>query len=187
MRVSTVIISLIGGLLFAVAGCRTYGGHNSEARIHEALRESVRELESEVSAAEASLQQLEAAAKQVDDLSPLVHRYETLVHSHQSLVRAQEETVTRLSEESSHRALSRAYGAVVTDQRLLHRQYDRTVREVYAVVRDTLRPTPPLRDRSTYSITPVNYPVAQREITMIDALRPVEGAPGLRNRGASGE
>ena len=75
---------------------------------------------------------------------------------------------------------------MVTDRRLLHKQYRRAVRTVWATVRDTTIPRKRSLDPSRYVITPVNFPrVGQRgPITMADALRAAEGAPGLQREEA---
>jgi len=180
-------LSLVGlfglGLIVVLTGCRTYGDYGSEAKIYEEMGEAVEELEAELESAQADLQQLRAAAEQANRLEPLLDRYQTLVEAHEALIQAHEQEVNGLSAEASHRTLRRSYGAMVTDRRLLRRRYDRTVRRVYGVVRDSVAPSPPLRNRSTYSTTPVNFPQPRRDITMVEALRPVEGQPGLQEPG----
>jgi len=184
MRTTYSILGLLGlCLLFVASGCRTYGGYGTEEQTYEEMTEAVEELEADLQAAKSDLKQLRAAAEQRAALVPLADRYQTLVSSHESMIDAQRQKVESLSAEASYRTLHRTYGAFDTDQRLLRRQYERTVRQVYAVVRDTTPPVPPVRDPSTYSITPVNYPRPHREITMVEALRPVEGVPGLQAPG----
>ncbi|MFP4228581.1 MAG: hypothetical protein ACLFTE_07115 [Salinivenus sp.] len=167
--------------LVVLSGCRTYGGRGTEALTYEEMGVAVEELEADLDQAEMNLRQLRAAVEQEEALSPLADRYQELVQLHESMIAAQQEQVNSLSSDAAYRTLHRAYGAMITDQTLLRTQYTRTLRQVYAATRDTSAPGPEVRDPSTYTITPVDYPALQEqdEITMAEALAPVEGIPGL--------
>jgi outer membrane murein-binding lipoprotein Lpp len=183
MRPTTHSLLFVGlSALVLLAGCRTYGGRGTEAQTYEEMGAAVAELESDLESAQSDLQQLRAAAEQDSSLLSLVERYQDLVQIHESMISAQRERVDTLSADASYRTLHRTYGAMITDQTLLRTQYTRTVRQVYAAVRDTTAPGPPVRSTSTYSITPVDYPDPRRraEGTMAAALAPVMGTPGLQ-------
>lgn len=174
---------LVGlSLLVVLAGCRTYGGRGTEAQTYEEMGEMVDQLEADLGSARSDLQQLQAAAEQDGELAPLAERYQDLVQLHESMIPAQREQVRSLSSDASYRMLHRSYGAMITDQKLLQLQYRRTIRQVYAAVRDTTAPSPVVRDPSTYNITPVDYPMpdAQQELTMAEALEQTSGTPGLQ-------
>jgi len=174
---------VLTGLLI-LGGCRTYGNEKYETgpKTYEAFQQTVEQLERELERAELDLQRLESAAKAREDLSPLAERYRSYVESHEAALEGYREQVERLSADAAYRTLHRTYGAIVTDRRLLHTQYRRTVRKVWATVRDTSISQKATRDPSRYVITPVNFPRTDgdRPITMAEALSAMEGVPGLR-------
>ena len=183
MRPTAHFLVLAGlSALVLLAGCRTYGGRGTEAQTYEEMGAAVEELEADLGPAQSNLQQLRAAVEQDSSLGPLAERYNDLVQLHESMISAQRQRVDTLSAEVSYRTLHRSYGAMITDQKLLRTQYTRTVRQVYAAVRDTTAPGPEVRSPSTYTITPVDYPDPRKpaEVTMSEALAPVVGTPGLQ-------
>lgn len=171
---------LVGTLL--LVGCRTYGdeGYDSGPKTYGALQQAVQLTEQDLNRAESDLRRLESAAASGDTLQGLVDRYRALVESHAATLGQHRGQVEQLSSESPYRTLHRIYGAVITDRRLLSRQYERTTRKVWATVRDTTMPRRPQRPESSYSITPVQYPQERPDISMAEALRPLEGTPGLQ-------
>jgi outer membrane murein-binding lipoprotein Lpp len=188
MNTSTrVLLAAIAGALL-LTGCRTYGNdkYDTGPKTYQAIQQTVQQMEQELSRAQADLRRLESAAETSDTLSPLAARYRSFVASHEAALAGHRAQAERLSAESSYRTLHRIYGAMVTDRRLLDKQYRRTVRKVWATVRDTTIPRKRALDPSRYVITPVNFPrVGQRgPITMADALRAAEGAPGLQREEA---
>ena len=175
------LVLLAGALMFV--GCRTYGdeGYGTEPKTYAALQQTVQQMERELGRAESNLRRLQSAAASADTLEALVDRYRGVVESHASLLEKHRAQADRLTSESAYRTLHRIYGAVITDQRLLRRQYERTTRKVWATVRDTTLPRAPKRLESSYSITPVRYPLPERpDISMAEALRGLDGTPGLQ-------
>jgi hypothetical protein len=171
----------LSALLFV--GCRTYGdeGYNSEQKMYSAIQQTVQLMEQDLGRAESDLRRLESAAESADTLRPLVERYRTLVEGHESTLQGHQEQAEMLTGSSAYRTLHRIYGAMVTDRRLLDRQYQRTTRKVWATVRDTTIPRTPTRKKSDYIITPVNYPQQNTpDISMAEALRGIGGTPGLQ-------
>ncbi|MFB6249545.1 MAG: hypothetical protein ABEL97_13345 [Salinibacter sp.] len=176
--------------LLALAGCRTYGdqGYESGPKTYSAIQETVEQMEQNLNRAESDLRRLQSAAASVDTLGGLADRYESLVESHVTTLAKHRRQANRLSAQSAYRTLSRVYGAMVTDQRLLRLQYERTTRKVWATVRDSTIPRTPRRRKSSYSITPVQYPRPDRpDISMEEALRGVGGTPGLQMEEQQGE
>ncbi len=167
-----------------LTGCRTYGneGYDSGPKTHQAFEETIGLMETELTQAQSDLQQLEAAAETMDTLRTLTDQYRSLVESHEAALEGYRGQAERLAADDAYRSLHRQYGAIVKDRQLLRLQYGRTVRQVWATVRDTATPRTPFRLASSYSITPVQYPRVEGpgEITMADALREAEGVPGLR-------
>lgn len=174
------LLALAGVLV--LTGCRTYGdqGYGSEAKTYAAIQQIIQQLEQELGRAESDLRRLESAAESRDTLQAFVDRYRTLVESHKALLAIHREQADRFTEESSSRALNRYYGAMITDRRLLQRQYERTVRAVGAAIEGGAIAYEPILRQSNYSITPVRYPhpEVQRAISMTEALQGMTGTSG---------
>lgn len=180
---------LLGGLL--LTGCRTYGneGYDSQTKAYDAIQNTVQQLEQDLGRAQSDLRQLESAADTVESLMPLAERYRSLVMSHEATLDSYQMDANRLSGESSYRTLHRTYGALITDRRLLQRQYARTIQSVWVTVRDTVPPAAPLRRHITYTTTPVQFPRERpsRAPSMTDALQGVEETPGLQGQEAQSD
>jgi hypothetical protein len=189
-RFPHVPVVLLAGALLLV-GCRTYGdaGYQSEQKTYDAIQQTVQQIEQDLGRAQSDLRRLESAAETMDTLRVLTERYRTLVDSHESALAQHREQAEHLTGESAYRTLHRVYGAMVTDRRLLQRQYERTTRKVWATVRTTAIPRVPFRPASSYMITPVRFPRVDGvdTITMAEALQGVEGTPGLQMEEQTGD
>lgn len=177
------IVALLVGALVLV-GCRTYGdaGYQSDQKTYDAIQQTVQQIEQDLGRAQSDLRRLESAAETMDTLGVLAERYRSLVGTHESALAEHREQVEQLTGESAYRTLHRIYGAMITDRRLLQRQYERTTRKVWATVRNTEIPRVPFRLASSYMITPVRFPRVDGvdTITMAEALQGVEETPGLQ-------
>ena len=129
-------IFLLAG--FVLTGCRTYGGYGSEeaavAQIHQANERFAKELDRARSDAE-TLQTLASAHR---NLTSYVEEYQRFVEKHAALLEAHRATYDRLKDGASYRAASRALGAVVSEQFLVHDGY-RSVLEEMLGLRETLQ------------------------------------------------
>jgi len=190
MSVSPRVLSLVLAGVLVLTGCRTYGNEKYETgpKTYQSIQETVEQMEQDLGRAQADLRRLEAAAETMGALEPLAARYQSYVQAHEAALAGHRDQAERLSPGSSYRSLHRIYGAMVMDRRLLETKYERAVRTVWATVRDTTIPRKRAQDPSRYVITPVNFPrVRQRgPITMADALRAMEGTPGLQLDEADG-
>ena len=183
MTVPSRLLLLIAASILLLAGCRTYGNkkYESEQRMYGAIQQTVKQMKQELGRAQSDLRRLESAAESADTLAALVERYRMLVEKHAADLRRHQARAAALTGGSAYRALHRRYGAIVTDRRLLKKQYQRTTRKVWATVRDTTVPRTPTRKKSDYIITPVNYPQQNPpDISMAEALRGARGTPGLQ-------
>lgn len=156
------------------SGCRTYGGYGVQEKTYEAMQTTVQSFESELERVEADLRRLKEAADEKDGLTPLVRRYSDLVHEHETLLHTQRRRVERLSPESDPRSLRTAYGATVTERRMLEQQYQRVIRKVQGVVQTNGSMISGRSvAKSNYSVTPTGFPREQRSDhpTMEQALR----------------
>ena len=166
-------------LLFAVVGlllggCRTYGDkYDTKPKTYQALQNAVQTFENELDRAETDLKTLEAAASKADTLQPMAEHFEGLHEEHDSLLQTQRDRIERLSPTSTYRNLHSAYGATVTEQRIMRQKYQRVLRTVYATVQDTtVQASRPKTDRQ-YTVRPLGFPTpeGEPELTMTQALR----------------
>lgn len=158
--------------LLVLSGCRTYGGYDTQAKNYEAMQNAVQSFEDDLNRAQADLQTLEEAATS-DTLEALARQFQDHVHEHEELLQTQQERVRRLSADASYRALQRAYGAMVTEQKMMEQKYQRVIRTVQATVQDGGVETASSASTRRYTITPVNFPDAETdaELTMEGALQ----------------
>lgn len=166
-------------LLFAVAGlilggCRTYGDeYDTKPKTYQAMQNAVETFADEFDRAETDLQKLEAAASKADTLQPMAAQFESLLEEHESLLQTQRGRIERLSPTSTYRNLHSAYGATVTEQRMMKRKYQRVLQTVYATVQDTTVPASRPKTDRQYTIRPLGFPTSEGEpeLTMTQALR----------------
>ncbi|MFB6099198.1 MAG: hypothetical protein ABEK84_08845, partial [Salinibacter sp.] len=131
--------------------------------------------ENKLDSARADLHRLKKAAAQADTLHALVDQLRSYIEEHKSLLKKQHRRVERLSPESIYRNLHAAYGATVTERRLMTQKYRRLIRNVRAIVQGgPVRTTPADRDQE-YTIRPANFPRLDttKRFTMERALRGV--------------
>lgn len=132
-------------LLFVATGCRTYGGYDSEeaalAQIEQANTQFAASLERARAAAEA----LKATAPAHPEWGDAVADYEALVEEHARTLAAHHALQATLAEEGgSYRTVSRALGAIVSEERRINDGYEQvldrmagapeSLRRVYQVV-----------------------------------------------------
>lgn len=158
--------------LLVLSGCRTYGGDGMEAKNYEAMQNAVHSFEDALNRAQADLETLEEAAT-TDTLKALARRFQEHVHEHEALLETQRERVHRLGPDAAYRTLQRAYGATVTEQRMIQGNYQRVIETVQATVQGTDVETASAGPPRRYTIRPVNFPDAETdaELTMERALQ----------------
>ena len=184
-RHSVLLVAFVGLLL---SGCRTYGGYDTEPKTYQAMQKAVQTFEDELNRAEADLQKLKTAAANADTLQSLAQQFQALVEEHKSLLQKQRDRVEQFSLDASYRNLNNAYGATVTEQRLVQQNYQRVIRSVRAIVRGTAPPTArPETDRQ-YTIRPIGFPtpINERQLTMEQALRGLQRQTGASRSSRSG-
>lgn len=164
---------LLLACLIGLSGCRTYGDYDSEAKTYEAIQWSLQQFSDELTQAEEDLRRLEEEAADVEALQPLTDRFHNLVEEHRSLIDQQRQIVEELSEDSGYRTLRRTYSSMVTEQRLLIRQYQRAIQNVQSVAQESAAGDVSMRDESQYVIEPLGFPRARQgeSLTMSEALQ----------------
>ncbi|WP_457651993.1 hypothetical protein [Rhodocaloribacter sp.] len=134
--IPTLAILLFAG--FALTGCRTYGGYGSEeaavAQIHQANERFAKELDR----ARSDVEILQTLASAHRNLASYVEEYQGVVEEHAALLEAHRATYDRLRDGASYRTASRALGAVVSEQALVHEGYRSALEEMLGL-REKLR------------------------------------------------
>lgn len=170
LRRLAVALSLVGLVLFT--GCRTYGGYGSEEATYSQMQAANAQFADQLERARADLEALQSAADTNAALQPLAERMDNMVDTHEDLLAEHEDLVASMTADDGYRALHKAYGTLVTESRLMRKQYDRVVRNVQATVRGTDLYTKPLSARSAYYVSPIGDPErAPASLTMEQALR----------------
>lgn len=167
----TLLCFAVLGLV--LSGCRTYGGYGTKPKTYQSMQKAVQSFEKDFSRAETDLQKLESAVATADTLQPFVEQFQGLLDEHESLLQQQRDRIERLSPSSTYRNLHAAYGATVTEQRLMEQKYQRLIRSVRATVRDPLvQATRPKTDRR-YTVRPIGFPSSEdgTQLRMEQALR----------------
>jgi hypothetical protein len=133
-------------ILALVAGCRTYGGYNSEEATYQQILIAIDELEAETSDFERRLGAVRSSIP-VDEL-------DRLANSRSQLVAEYRQIADRLSGSSSHRELRRIYGAIISDRQILN---DHLTRLEMASSESFAAPVRHADLRTNYQIVPVFY------------------------------
>ncbi|QXD15662.1 hypothetical protein GQ464_001590 [Rhodocaloribacter litoris] len=119
--VSLPLQGLLAVLL--LAGCRTYGGYGSEEAARTQLRTAVERFADELERARADARLLREVAAAAPALAAYVDAYEQTVTRHAALLEEHRARLEALGEDASYRTLSRALGAVVSEQSLIRDRY----------------------------------------------------------------
>lgn len=167
----TLLYLVLFGL--ALSGCRTYGGYDTKTKTYQAMQKAVQTFEEEVDQAETDLRMLETAAVESDTLQALAVQYRDLIDEHESLLQKQQNRIERLSSSSSYRNLHVAYGATVTEQRMVQQKYQRVTRTVRAVVQAPSSQEARAKGDRRYTVRPIGFPPAKekQQLSMEQALR----------------
>lgn len=173
LRVDRSTLSLVVAALLVLGGCRTYGGYDTKPKTYQALEKSVETFADELNRAETEGRTLADAATTSDSLQTLAEEYRSLLSEHESLLATQRARVERLSPSSGYRALHHAYGATVTEQRMMKQKYKRLTRSVRTTVQGAQAAEATVKGERRYTIRPIGFPSVQDEgeLTMKQALR----------------
>lgn len=169
-RHTLLYIAVLGLLL---SGCRTYGGYDTKPKTYEAMQKAVQSFEDEFTRSKNDLQKLESAAARAETLQPMVKQFQGLIDEHESLLQKQRDRVERLSPGSTYRNLHTAYGATVTEQRMMQQKYQRVIRTVRTTVRDTTVQASRPETGRRYTVRPIGFPPSDEraQLSMEQALR----------------
>ncbi|RMF56340.1 MAG: hypothetical protein D6746_12625 [Bacteroidetes bacterium] len=150
----THAVPVLALVVLAGTGCRTYGGYGSEeatlAQIeaaNERFAEALRRAEAEAAMLSEALADVKAVAPYVDAYRWVTQRHAEMLETH----RAKYET---LQQGASYRELSRALGAIVTEQIVVQEQYEHLL---WAMAYAESMPALTVRLLSSYQAIPPYY------------------------------
>ena len=160
--------------LLVLTGCRTYGGYGTEAITLDQIQTATQQFAESLEQARSDLNMLESAAANNPALDSLEQTYRKTVSLHEEKLQLHREVVARFeSENGTYRDLSRNYGAILSDQRLVQQRYQSLLRRISRTVRG-LDAQEEAMQESRYFVTPLFYPRTEQRIdtmTMNEALR----------------
>jgi hypothetical protein len=172
-RLARVPLALVVVLLLAT-GCRTYGGYGTEEATYAQMERAARLYADALDRAEGDLQALTNAAASTPALQEVVAAYEEAVATHRARLESHQGIVAEYGPGDTYRGLHRAYGTMVTEQRMSRYRYVELHEQVARVMQGEearLASAPP---RSEYQIAPSWYDRlqnAKNRLTMQEALR----------------
>lgn len=171
-RFSVLLLLL---LLGAVMGCRTYGGYGTESATLNQIQQANDQFARELERARADLNALEEAAQTNAALKPFVAAYRDLIDLHQAKLEENRRIAAQLEEgDETYRDLSRDFGAILAEERVVNNRYTNLHRRIQRVVRGEAVMVERVEPSSRYYVTPPYYARAEnlnRTVTMQDALR----------------
>lgn len=175
MTASTRLVSVVLlALLFATTGCRTYGGHGSEEGTIAQIQQANADFEARLDRARSDLDLLQQSVQNNPALEALVPVYQQVVAMHEDKLALHQSYAGDLNQDSGYREISRKYGAILSEQRLVSIRYQ----EMHERVQQALRGETPSMERSalqsSYQAVPLFYRRAENQasgLTMRDALQ----------------
>jgi hypothetical protein len=113
--------------LFAVAlllaGCRTYGGYDSEDKLHAHIERANQLFADELTRRRADLDFLTRLSTENPVLGPFTEQFRAAVLVHDAALGEAQGLAAALEDEDDHRPLKRAYGGIIAQQEAIRRQY----------------------------------------------------------------
>ncbi len=172
---STPRIVLLSALavLIVLTGCRTYGGHDTEARTYAQMQQATDRFADDLRSAERDLEALQEAAATNEALERLAERFEGFVETHRERIDEHAAIVDMVDETTAYRTLHMRYHQIITEQRMVNQAYRRTTELVYAIVNETDVPTQVARESDAFT-EPLIYRQQRNApaLTMRDVLNP---------------
>lgn len=159
--------------LLLLTACRTYGGYGSEEIKHQQMLEANQQFSDDLERARADLAVLQRAAGEATQLQPFVERFRSNIESHESMLESHRQIAEDLEGSSDYRKLHRAYGTITTEQRIVNKQYNRTVNRIHAAVTNREVERGESYNQSFYYVEPLAYAKIEnaKKLTMEQAVR----------------
>lgn len=159
-------------LLVLTAGCRTYGGYDTETAIPQQMQQAVQQFADELDRAQSDVTALSEAVQQNSTLEPMEERYRDLIAKHEEFLERHRRIAERFQDGGAYRDLNWNYGAIVSEQRLVRTRYNELHTNIRRVVagQPVVVEVPP---NSRYAVNPPYYDRVQNRqgMTLQEALQ----------------
>lgn len=182
-------------LVLLVTGCRTYGAYDAREKTLEEIQQAAERFAEDFERARAERDALQRAAASNSALTPFIERFDAILERQETLV-AEQQTLAAEADAGtnplfawvgpdSYRHLHRAYGAMVTDQRIIRDRY-RMVLDDLALAQGTMAAPGRIEELGRYQVAPQFYQrlintSERRTVAMVlspaPAPQPAEAAP----------
>jgi hypothetical protein len=118
-------VSALLALLIVFSGCRMYGGHGSEEATYAQIQDALERYEARADRLQSDYDALNRATAMRPALAPEVVVLAALQSAQASTLVFHREAAASVDAGSSYRSLSRALGAMITQQQIIEDQYGR--------------------------------------------------------------
>ncbi len=162
--VSRILLPVLVAL-FALSGCRTYGGHGSEAGAFEQIARIPEWSAQENARLAGDLQALDGAASRHPEYGVLARRLADLAVDFDAASARWSQVAANVDREAPYRVLNRTLGALVAERQAWEDGYRRLAEDVAGVV-SGVEPGP--RPSPRYQVAPVYY---ERFASRLDDVR----------------
>ena len=158
MRLNTAL--LLAAALMLVTGCRTYGGYGSEEATYNEIQEAAQRYADRVERLAGDYQALTEASAQDAELAAYALRMADIIEHAEATLAFHLHRAETLEEGDSYRELSRALGAMISEQQILEDRYADLVGDIVG------QPELGRKDPSRYSV--VSSRLARAEADLLD-------------------
>ncbi|MBO6576122.1 MAG: hypothetical protein JJ896_09260 [Rhodothermales bacterium] len=162
------ITASLFALTVLLSGCRMYGGYGSEEAAYAQIQEALERYEARADRLQSDLTALTAAAADEARLASAVVKLTAVVSAQEAALVFHRAKAAEVSENSSYREVSRALGAMLSEQQVVQDQYAQVVADIVN------NPGLDRQDPSRYSIVPAALAAVEAsllDISVLDALQ----------------
>ena len=152
--------ALLFAALLMLTGCRTYGGYGSEDAIYQEIQETAERYADRAERLAGDYQALTDAAADDAELAAYSLVLATLIERQEDALAFHLQTASSVEDGDSYRKLSRALGAMITEQQMIEDLYASLVADIIG------DPGLSRRDPSRYSLVPAG--LARVEADLLD-------------------
>ena len=177
--------SLLAAFLL-LAGCRTYGGYDTEAQTYDEIVEAVRVFAAELDRARAEYDVLSGAAERSPLLLPYATRYAALLQAHEVVLEEHRAMAAELEGEDDYRTLNRALGAIVVTQETTRRHYLQLFERALEETSPPYLVTKEYNFQSRYVLVPPYYDRLRYDRSAPSLEAVLAGAGVARDAGSAG-
>ena len=165
--------------VFCLAGCRNYGSDEAAEATYAQMQKANQVFEEELIRARADLQRLEQASAESGLVGETAEQFSQIVRGHEAVLDEHKAIAGDMSGDSDYRALNRAFGAIVAQQRTIRIQYEGLLRHLHEAAQAP--DTTSKGIERPYAYIPPFYSrisTTGRELSLADLLSEASSRPG---------